>query len=172
MIQVEGIARSVRLEREGGEAVLRFVLEPTGSAERIPVEMRGRRVKGVLTDGDRVNISAGRLRDRDGVARPRVVQNLSTTSVIRVESRGCLHTALSFIGSLVASVLAGWLSTLLVGMLTLQEPGIIAYSLEEPGAPIEEAASGAPWLLVVGFVVAAAVFLLLFVLPLLRRARS
>ncbi len=172
MTQVEGTARSVRLEREGGEVVLRFVLELAGSDERIPVEMRGHRIKGVLTDSDRVRISANRLRDRDGVARPQIVQNLSTASVIRAEHRGCLRTVLSFIGSLAASVLAGWVSTILVGALTFQQPEIIAYSLEEPGAPIEEAASGAPWLLVVGFVVAAAVFLLLFVLPLLRRARS
>ncbi|HEC24190.1 MAG TPA: hypothetical protein ENI95_14875 [Chloroflexi bacterium] len=165
MARVSGVARSVRLEREGNEVVLRFVLEGDGG-DRLPVEMRGRKVLGVLDDGDRVELSVGRnVRDRGGVARPRDIANLTTSSTVRVVRRSFIGGVFNFIASLAFSVFSGWLTTVLLNALTYQEPEIVPYSFEEPA----EAAGGDPILLLVGVAVAGVVFFLIFIRPRLKR---
>ena len=84
MSQVEGTVRSLRSDHEGRNVVLRFVLE-SGQGDRLPVEMRGSRILGVLEVGDSVwfNLEGRDLRDADGVASPRYAENLSTDSVVQ-----------------------------------------------------------------------------------------
>jgi hypothetical protein len=171
MPQIGGVARNVRTEREGSEIVLRFVLESDGQ-ERLPVEMRGRRVLGVLDDGDQVNFDVrGQVRDRSGVARPDRIDNLSTNSVVRVQRQGCLRQVGGLLVSLALSIFSGWLSTILLDAILYQNaPTIESFSLPEGGA---EVISSQPSVLpIVGVLVAVLVFFLIFVVPrLLRRRR-
>jgi hypothetical protein len=170
MPQLAGVARNVRIERESGEVVLRFVLESDGGG-RVPVEIRGRRVLGVLDDGDQVSFSVRQVRDRGGVARPDRIENRSTDSVVRVQRRGCLRQVGGLVVSLVLSIVSGWLSTVLLDALLYQNaPTIESFSLPEDGGA---AFSAQPTVLpVVGVLVAVLVFFLIFVLPrLLRRPK-
>jgi hypothetical protein len=172
MPQIGGVARNVRIEREGGEIVLRFVLE--GESEgRVPVEMRGRRVLGVLDDGDRVEFTIrGQVRDRDGVARPDRIENLSTDSVVRVQRQGCLRQIGGLVISLALSILSGWLSTILLDALLYHNvPTVESFSL--PPSESAPSFSAQPTLLpVAGVLVAVLVFFLIFVLPRLLRRRK
>jgi hypothetical protein len=178
MAEGEGVVLGVRTEAEGNDVVLRFVLQ-TEAGERIPVEMRGRKVLGVLSDGDRVRVhtSGASLRGPDGVVRPAQIVDLSTSSVVRVAKAGCARQVLGFLGSLMLSVLAGVLSTLCVSMLTM---GNLAASPISEGmggegevpSPVEAAAEPSLLIpLVIGLGVAAVVFFLTFLLPRLLRRR-
>ena len=51
MPKVTGIVQNVRIDQEGGSIVLRFTAQ-TDDDERIPVEMRGEKMLGVLEPGD------------------------------------------------------------------------------------------------------------------------
>jgi hypothetical protein len=176
MAEAQGVVSGVRTEREGNDVVLRFVLQ-TDSGERVPVEMRGHKVLGVLSEADRVRVytSGASLRGRDGVARPTQIADLTTSSVVKVSKTGCLGQVFSFLGSLLLSVLTGALTTLLISILTMG-------SL--PASPISEGMGGEgevpppaevvaePSLLiplVVGLTVAAVVFFVVFLLPRLFR---
>jgi hypothetical protein len=171
MPQIGGVARNVRIERESNEIVLRFVLEEDGGG-RLPVEMRGRRVLGVLDDGDQVEFNVrGQVRDRGGVARPDRIDNLSTNSVVRVQRQGCLRQIGGLAVSLALSIFSGWLSTILLDALLYQNaPTIESFSLPDEAAP---SFSSQPTLLpVAGVLVAVLVFFLIFVLPRLLRRRQ
>jgi hypothetical protein len=168
MPQIGGVAHNVRIEREGGEIVLRFVLEGGGQG-RVPVEMRGRRVLGVLDDGDQVEFTIrGQVRDRGGVARPDRIDNLSTNSVVRVQRQGCLRQIGGLVVSLALSILSGLLSTVLLNAILYNTaPALEPYSLPEDG--VETIATQPPLVPIVGVLVAALVFFLIFVVPRLRR---
>ena len=165
MAEIQGVAHNVRIEQEGRNVILRFVLE--AGADRIPVEMRGVRVLGVLDNGDQVTLTfRGGARGRDGVARPVRITNLSTHSVVRVARQGCLRTAFSFVFSVALSIVTGAFSTFLLDFLLggfQLEP--VAYTLEEG----PEAAAQEP-ILLIGVAVAIIVFFIVFVRPRLRRA--
>jgi hypothetical protein len=119
MAQVEGVVESMRVDQEGGSVVLRFVLQTDGEA-RIPVEMRGQKVSGVLRDGDRVRLSVeGKsVRGSDGVARPAKLTNLSTNSVVSVPGGGMVGGMVSLVVSVVVSALSGILSAVLIALIT------------------------------------------------------
>ena len=173
MAEIQGTAANVRIEQEDKNVVLRFVLEAAG--ERIPVEMRGRKVRGVLDDGNQVRliVRGGRVRDRDGVAHPARIEILDTRSVVRVQRRGCLGNAVGFVLSLVLSIGTGAISESLVEWMMRggDEPEIVAYSLEEgPGAAA--AVADEPILLIpilIGVAVAFVVFYLVYMRPRMRR---
>ncbi len=172
MAEVSGIAHDVRLDEEGNDVVLRFVLHAEGG-ERIPVEMRGRKVLGVLNSGDHVRLSTrgSSIRGKGSVARPTVIHNIDTASEIRVRGEGCISQAFKFLGSLLMSIVSGliiaWLSAF-CGLVAVEQT--VAYSFEE--AP--EAAMNEPVIaivpLLIGLGVAALVFFLIYIRPRLRRA--
>lgn len=172
MAEVSGIAQDVRLDEEGKDVVLRFVLHVDGG-ERIPVEMRGRKVLGVLNSGDRVRLSTrgSSIRGQGRVARPTIIHNIDTASEIRVRGEGCVNQAFKFLGSLLMSVVSGliiaWLSAF-CGLVAVNQT--VEYSFEE--AP--EAAMSEPTIAIVpiliGLGVAAVVFFLIYIRPRLRHA--
>lgn len=174
MAEIEGVARNVRIEQEGNSVVLRFVLE--GEGERVPVEMRGRKVQGVLNSGERVRliVRGSVVRDRDGVAHPAQINNLDTHSTVRVQRRGCLGNAAGFVLSALLSIGTGALSESLVEWVLRggEEPELVAFSLEEGPAAPPEAIADEPLLLIpvlIGVAVAVLIFYLLYLRPRLRR---
>ena len=175
MAETQGTVHNARIEQEGANVVLRFVLQ-SEAGERIPVEMRGRKVSGVLEDGDRVSLSVRgqAVRGRDGVARPAQISNLTTHSVVRVPRRGCLASLANLLFSLVLSVATGALSTMVVEFIVsgaaYGEPEVVPYYYEEgPQAVAEEPLLAIS--LVVGVGVAALIFFLVYVRPRRRRRR-
>ena len=167
MSQVEGTVRSLRSDPEGRDVVLRFVLESENS-DRLPVEMRGHRIRGVLEVDDRVRFSVeGRdLRDADGVARPRCMENLSTDSVVQAPGSSQLKKMLELVTGFVASVLAGVVSSSLLTSLrsSPQVPALQALPRTEPprGTGIDQAV----WISVlVGLAVMVLVFYLIYLRP-------
>jgi hypothetical protein len=173
MTQLEGTAQNVRTEQEQADVVLRFVVS-TASA-RVPVEMRGAQILGVLNDGDQILVDD--RRDRDGVIRPKTVQNLSTNSIVQMRGPNPLSTFASFLLSVVFSVATGALSTVLVGLIGRGEEGveIVEMAPEAGGAyVIEESVAGGNEVMqivaiVLGVVVAVIVFYLVYVRPRRRR---
>lgn len=119
MAQAEGVAQGVRVDQEGSFVVLRFVLQ-VAETERIPVEMRGKRVSGVLQEGDRIRLvsSDKSIRDSDGVARPKRVTNLSTSSTVSVPGGGMIGGMMSLVVSIGVSVLSGILSAVLIALIS------------------------------------------------------
>ncbi len=164
MARVEGVARNVRIDREEDRIVLRFVLEVEGG-DPIPVEMRGKKVLGVLDSGDRVAIHTRgeEVRGRDGIAHPYQVENLRTRSFVRVPLIILWEEIVKFLLSVALSALTGWLSSLLLSFLTGISPVVVAAT---PGG--EERVGVQPLFFAVGAVVGLAVFFFLFILPRLR----
>jgi hypothetical protein len=93
--RVEGIASRVRIDTEGSGRVLRFVVD-TDDGRRVPVEMRGREVLGVLDDGDRVRFAAAHT--ASGTACPRRVDNLTTAAAVEVPAAGRLDRVSGAVG--------------------------------------------------------------------------
>ena len=180
MVQLQGTAQNVRTDQEQSRVVLRFVMVTDG--EQAPVEMRGAQLLGVLNSGDRVLIE-GR-RDRDGVIRPQIVRNVSTNSIVQMRGPSPLSAFASFVLSAVFAVFTGALSTVLVGLVGMgAEGGEVALGVVEmvPGEGgevipyiAEEAVTGGSVAvqvaaIIVGLVVAAIVFYLVYIRP--RRKR-
>ncbi len=167
MSQAEGTVRSVRSDQEGRDVVLRFVLE-SGEGDRLPVEMRGHRIRGVLEVSDQVRFSVeGRdLRDADGVARPKRVENLSTDSVVQTPGSSQIKRLLELVTGFVASVLAGVVSS---SLLTSLRPSPAVTSLQ--AAPYGAAPGGSSIdqavliSVLVGLVVMVVVFYLIYLRP-------
>lgn len=113
MTQTQGIVRSVRIDQEGRSSVLRFVVE--SSNDRIPVEMRGNKVKGVLEAGNEVVIKGRGRRDRDGVIRPREIMNKTTNSLVSVRRKNLLVRFVGFSFSVAVSVVSGVISAIIAG---------------------------------------------------------
>jgi len=147
--------------------VLRFVLD-SGEGNRLPVEMRGRRTRGVLGVGDRVRFSAeGRdPRDADGVARPNRVENLSTDSIVQVPGSSQVKKLLELVTGFVASVLAGVVSSSLLTSLRPSPPVPALQALPRSAPPGGGGIDQAVWISVlVGLAVMAVVFYLIYLRP-------
>lgn len=111
MGKIQGTVGSVRVDEERHATVLRFVV--ASGEERIPVEMRGQEVQGVLEVGDEVAIEAPGGRDPDGVLRPKAVDNLTTSSRVVVSQtlmrrlgRSMLNVGVSIAAGAVSTVVA------------------------------------------------------------------
>src|SRR5262245_38893792 len=89
MTEVQGTVHSVRVDQERGAVVLRFVIKFV-SGEKVAVEMRGYEVRGLVEVDDKIEIRGRRLRERDGVIRPREVRNLTNGSTVTVRRAGVL----------------------------------------------------------------------------------
>ncbi|MBZ0294842.1 MAG: hypothetical protein K8L99_19935 [Anaerolineae bacterium] len=138
MASVQGTVHNTRLEQEGSQVVLRFVLQSANNI-RIPVEMRGRKVSGLLDAGDRVevNVRGRRIRDRDGIARPQLVRNLTTESVVRTQRHRRIvqlfRSTLGFLFSSGVSIGSGVLVTLITDSLMMR-PRIATFARSAPPA--------------------------------------
>jgi hypothetical protein len=176
MTQLEGTAQNVRTEQEQANVVLRFVVSTAN--ERVPVEMRGVQILGVLNDGDQILVE-GR-RDRDGVIRPKTVRNLSTNSTVQMRGPNPISTLASFVFSVAFSVFTGALSTVLIGLIGRGEESaeIIAVVPEAGGEAVpyvlEESVAGGSEVMqivaiVIGLVVALIVFYLVYIRPRSKR---
>ena len=164
MSNIKGNVRTVRIDHEGNDVILRFMME-SGGHQKIPVEMRGQQVLGVLEIGDEIVIDVARIRDRYGVMRPKQVTNLTTDSVVRVTSPGFFSKTGRFLSSLIVSVASTVLTTVLVSLVKSPLSTKRPMARSRPGA--REALSGDPLPLILGLVVGVIVFLLVF-----RRQRS
>jgi hypothetical protein len=122
LAEMTGIVLNPRIDQEAGMVVLRCVIQ-CDSGERVPVEMRGREIRGVLESGDRVALSGKRFRDKQGIARPRELTNLSTNSTVRAYRPGVFRRVIGLLFSLVISVATGALTSLLVTLLTSPKRG-------------------------------------------------
>jgi hypothetical protein len=162
MSKIQGSVKTVRIDHEGDNVILRFMMECAGS-QKIPVEMRGQQILGVLDIGDEIMIDIRRIRDRYGVLRPQQVRNLSTDSVVRVKSPGFFSKMGRFISSLVVSITSGVLTAVLVNFAKPLLTAGRRVPMSRPrthAAP--EALAGNPLPLILGLVVAVIVFLLVF----------
>jgi hypothetical protein len=167
MAEIEGTVRSLRSDLEGRDVVLRFVLE-SSQGVRLPVEMRGNRIWGVLEAGDsvRFNMEGRDLRDVDGVARPKRVENLSTDSVVQVPGSSQVKKVLELGTGFAASVLAGIVSTSLLASLWPSPPVVGLQALPRSEAPGGGFLDQAIWVSVlVGLAVMAVVFYLIYLRP-------
>jgi hypothetical protein len=200
MGNAQGAVEGMRIQQEGSSVVLRFVLRCYGG-ERIPIEMRGEKVLGVLHDGDHVQMSARgrRVRGREGVARPERLSNVSTQSSVRVARRGVVKrmsasvfglgmglgtsVAVSAVSGLIVFALTGWLGSLVASAKNGQGEGDGSGGGEGvPAAlPVEIAPFWQDWLegglgetpvVLISLVAGAAVMLLVFFLVYLRRRRA
>ena len=122
MPKVTGIVQNVRIDQEGGSIVLRFTAQ-TDDDERIPVEMRGEKMLGVLEPGDQVAIVARKTRDKYGVMHPTRVENLTTKSIVRLKKPGIIKRFTSFVFSLAMSIGTGVLTSYVTkALLTGRQP--------------------------------------------------
>lgn len=110
--------------------MLRFVVE--SSNDRIPVEMRGNKVKGVLEVGNEVVIKGRGRRDRDGVIRPREIMNKTTNSLVSVRRKNLLVRFVGFSFSVAVSVVSGVISAIIAGRFATRTMPV---SYPGPGAP-------------------------------------
>jgi hypothetical protein len=162
MSNIKGSVKTVRIDHEGNTVILRFMME-SGGHQKIPVEMRGQQILGVLEIGDEVMIDVARIRDRYGVMRPPQVRNLTTDSVVRVASPGFFSKTGRFLSSLAASITSGVLTAVLVSLVKPPLSTIKAVPRSSPGPPgTREALSGNPLPLILGLVVGVVVFWLVY----------
>jgi hypothetical protein len=80
MYAMEGVVGRVQRNEEGADAVLRFVVTCDDGTVRA-VELRGREIRGVLDDGDRVAFPVS-VASGDGLQRPGLMRNLTTASAV------------------------------------------------------------------------------------------
>lgn len=159
MPEIRGKAAQVAVSQESGHTVLRFVVQASGGTPR-PVEMRGRRLQGVLNNGDDILLTGRPRADRYGVLRPSAVKNLSHHSWVRVTRRSVFSRALGFVAGVFVSVSSGALSAWLTAQLQAREdPRMTPRGLPETLAQ-DGGLLSLP--LLIGAAVALAMFLLLW----------
>jgi hypothetical protein len=134
---VEGTVRNLRNTQEGTERVLRCVLV-TDDERAFAVEMRGHELRGVINEGDRVNVQldvAGRGEDR--TLRPRELTNVTTGGLVQLRPLPLLRRAVrpfssvltaavsAVVGALVAAVIAatGWSASRRQGDAPFEQDG-------------------------------------------------
>lgn len=108
---MEGVADKVRIDNEGDEVALRFVLRPA-QGHPVAVELRGEEVHGVLDNGDAVKLSGMPPVQPDGLQRPRLIENKTTGSTITVRrtsaaGRGARQVRTVAASALVSTVVGG-----------------------------------------------------------------
>ena len=162
MSKIKGRVKKVRIDHEGNTVILRFMMESPGR-QKVPVEMRGQQILGVLEIGDEVMIDAGHIRDRYGVMRPQQVRNLTNESVVRVATPGFFKKIGRFFSSLVVSITSSVVTAVLVNMVQSSHNVKKAVRKSYPSAPGAPAAlSGNPLPLIVGLIVGVVVFWLVY----------
>jgi hypothetical protein len=163
MPKVIGIVQNVRIDQEGGSFVLRFTAQ-TDDDERIPVEMRGKEVLGVLEPGDQVAIVSRRARDKYGVTHPKRVENLTTKSIVRVKKPGVIKRFVSFVFSLATSIATAVLTSYVTKAIS---PEPVAEYRYAPGyePSLLEPLLRQPIVLVVGLAVGLLVFYFMYIRP-------
>ncbi len=129
--RVEGIASRVRTDAEGSGCVLRFVVE-TEEGRRVPVEMRGREVLGVLDEGDRVRFAGGPT--ESGTARPRSIENLTTAATVEVPASGRFDRISGVVG------LRDLRAALISALVTVGVGSVV--SVFDSGGPSEQTPTG------------------------------
>lgn len=121
---MRGIVQHLRIEQEGKDLVLRFVLQ-SEEESHVAVEMRGMEIRGVLNDDDHVSLvlpSASTV--SDNVARPIQIHNLKTRSVIYMWRPSRFQRVLSYVGSIVGPAIIATVATTTVSALfTTEESG-------------------------------------------------
>lgn len=163
MAKISGTVQRVQTNQEDKNVVLRFKIR-SDAGELIPVEMRGRRVCGLLEAGDQVIMNCGR--DRYGVMHPRVITNLTTRSSVRTRSPGFFSTVIKFLFSIGFSIATGVLTHLIISSFTKSSKSPVSeYSMPRSG---NLANSGME---PVGLILAVAVALLVFYLIFIRPRR-
>jgi hypothetical protein len=109
---IAGVARGCQLRQETGDRsttwqVLTFRLDRFDAAGRpltsVPVQMRGRRLKGYVNDGEWIEIQ-GTWKD-GALLEPRRVRNLTTTSWVEVSGRSHTFVQLLFFFAFVGVIL-------------------------------------------------------------------
>jgi hypothetical protein len=154
---MDGIVTKLRVQPEGKELILRFVLERPDGAD-VAVEMRGEQLRGVLDDGDRVALPDNnrQIAAVDKVARPRELQNLTTESVVYMWRPAPPRRALRYVGSIVgttaiSSVVGSLVTAFIVGGGGDDAPG--------GGGPVAPPSTSQPEGIDVGEVLTVAVFI-------------
>jgi hypothetical protein len=132
--KIVGVANDVRIDQEGRDVVLRFVVQ-SSEGDRVPVEMRGNAVRGVLESGDRVALIGTKARDRDGVARPRLIEDQTTSSTIHMARTNFIAKALGFVLRVIVVLALGAASILLFQYLVDAEMVSLPSSLAIDVAP-------------------------------------
>jgi LPXTG-motif cell wall-anchored protein len=108
----EGVVRGLSATDENGRRVLRFVLECDGRS--LPVEMRGEELRGVLSEGDRVQLADAPM--RSGTVLAAYLINLSTNA--RVEMwRPSKQVRLVRLGAALGKTIVSTVVTTLVGVV-------------------------------------------------------
>lgn len=167
MAEVEGVVEGRRTDQEGSSVVLRFVLA-CDDGNRIPVEMRGVKILGILDDGDHVQLAVrGRMvRGREGVARPKRISNLSTQSQVHVARRGIVGRAFNLVFALGVSVVSGVIPVAVgLAFKELYDGASNGDRAPPPFGSPEPGPAGIPFVLislVVGVAVALVVFFLIY----------
>ena len=101
-MDLSGTVKSVRIDQEKHGMVLRVVVESEDGL--LPIQMRGRSIDGILEPGDQVALRKADKRGRDGVIRPKEINNQTTNSIVRVTRRRLIARFSSFVLSIVVSV--------------------------------------------------------------------
>ena len=171
LTEIQGAVHSVHVDQERGGVVLRFVIKLV-SGEKLAVEMRGYEVRGLLEVDDQIVIRGRRLRDRDGVIRPREVWNITNGSTVTVRRAGVLVRFFSSAFALIISVMSGAATTLLVTLFSrfATPPPISSPPERPPGGspPILPSVAGDTTLLTAAIMLGISVGLLVFYLIFLR----
>jgi len=167
MAITEGRVLTVRVDQEKEATVLRLVIE--SGTDRIPVEMRGIALSGVVEVGDQVVIPGAARRGRDGVLRPKAITNETTNSIVRARKRRLFKRFFGFVFSLAISVGTGVLTSIIVGHLVPKSLKPPIQGLPRGGHPSSGMPSQLdPLTMLIGLVVGLFVFYLLF----LRKRRG
>jgi hypothetical protein len=177
----EGLVTRRTIGSEGPDVVLRFVIS-SGEGEITPVEMRGRRLLGLLDDGDHVSIADEMtILGPDGIWRPRYIENRTTGSTVEAWRPPRFADPLRLLLTSIMSAAVGAVVSAFIGsILVLRQssepspaspgPGI------DPGGPLNPAAPETDdrVLITIILVLGAGVLvsLLLFYLVWIRRRRG
>jgi len=169
MAKVSGTVQGVQTNQEDTNVVLRFKIR-SDAGELIPVEMRGRRVCGLLEPGDKVIMNC--VRDRYGVMHPKAVTNLTTRSSVRTKSPGLFGTVIRFLFSAGVSIATGVLTQMAISSFTKSSNVVMRRFNAPPGAPVPYSGGTAgSGMAQVELIFAIAVGLLVFYLMFVRRRR-
>jgi hypothetical protein len=161
MAKVSGKVEIVHTYQEDRDVVLRFKFR-SDMGDLIPVEMRGHRLCGLLDPDDQVMMNC--KRDKYGIMHPKVVTNLSTDSVVRMEGPGWFRAVIKFVFSTAVSIATGVFTSIIISSFTkTSKTAPRLYSMPHSGSPAGPAME--PAALVLAVVVGLLVFYLIYIRP-------